>query len=282
MRHVAVAVLAASCAAVVLCPADRAETTSAAAATEATELRATLQRSRLFETQRALRLALGTTGEADVAVESVQLRSPLFEPMPPQARDPVVDGGGAPVAMPLDFGEPSCDGDAEGPADVVVGVGGEEVAVPLDESPPGLLADLQAAECAVVAVREDADLRLGDTWARIGPRTAAGEIEVAQRREGATVTVTGLEGNVIFHLATAEPDAGPGPVLEVSDEQPTDRIAVTLTASRCDPHALIEYKRTFVYVALVDVGEDRPLRVDLTAEGDTKRLLEDLLAACIT
>jgi hypothetical protein len=279
MRHVAAAVLVASCAAVALCPADRADTV---AAEGATELRATLQRSRLFETQRSLRLELRTTGESDVAVESVQLRSPLFAEVAAQRRDPVIDGGGSPVAMPLDFGDPTCAGEGGGAAEVVVGLGRDDVVVPLDESPPGLLADLQASECAVAAVRRQAELRLGDTWQRTGPRTAAGEVLAVQRRAGATVAVTGLEGNVIFHLTIEETGRASGPVLRVSDQQPTDRVAVTLTASRCDPHALIEYKRTFVYVALVDVGEDRPLRVDLTAEGATKRLLEDLLAACIT
>ena len=56
---------------------------------------------------------------------------------------------------------------------------------------------------------------------------------------------------------------------------------MSITASRCDAHALIEYKRTFTFLALVDVGKDRPLRLDVKAEGDTLRLLEDVLTRCI-
>jgi hypothetical protein len=278
MRHAAAVVLGASCAVVALCPADSTDT---AAASEPAGLHATLQRSRLFETRRSLRLALRTTGDDDVQLQAIQLRSPFFDRVPPQPRDPLVVPGGAPVAMPLEFGDPRCDGATDGTSEVMLDTGDDEIVVVLDESPPGLLAELHEAECAVLAVREDADIRLGDTWERTGPRTVTGEVEVSQRRQGATVTVAGLEGNVIFHLDVEHPAGTSAPVLEVSDRQPSDRVAVTLTASRCDPHALIEYKRTFVYVALVDVGGDRPLRVDIPAEGNTRAMLEDLLAACI-
>jgi len=38
-----------------------------------------------------------------------------------------------------------------------------------------------------------------------------------------------------------------GPVVTVDDDQPTASTEVTISAARCDPHALTEYKRTFTF-----------------------------------
>lgn len=309
MRVVGVAALAVCCAAVAVCPADRpsAASADAAAAVGGTAadlgLEATLTRSRLFETRRSLRAVLRSIGDRDVHVEAVRLDSPLFTDVEPQPRDPVVRAGGRSVAMPLAFGEARCDGDTDGPAQLVVTADGRDIAVPLDESPAGLLAELHGDECAVAAVREDVDLRLADGWQRTDDRTVTGDIVMTQRRPGVELAVEGLEGNVIFTLVVEDGTTGGGtagsdttggdttsgsgeaadaaPVLAVDDERPEASVRASITASRCDPHALIEYKRTFIFVALVDIGEDRPLRVDLPAEGDNRRLFEAVLQACL-
>jgi hypothetical protein len=281
MPPVAALALAATCAIVAMCPADRDDAGGLAGATPRAEhdLRATLQRSRLFETRRALEVLVRNDGDHEVRFGAVQLGSPLFEPVAPQPRDPVLRPGDAAVSMPLQFGTADCDAVADGPPQLVAGIGGHEVRIDLAESPDDVLAKLHASECAVTAAREGADLRLGDDWEQTGPRTVEGEVEMAQRRSGVTTTVEGLEGNVIFTLEALTDDAAP--LLEVSDDSPSAAVGVAITASRCDPHALIEYKRTFTFVALVDVGADRPLRVDIKAEGDTLHLLEDVLRACI-
>jgi hypothetical protein len=67
----------------------------------------------------------------------------------------------------------------------------------------------------------------------------------------------------------------------VSDDHPSAGGVVVVYAARCDPHALIEYKRTFTLSAWVRVGGDEPVRVDVEAEGDAHRVLEELLAACL-
>ena len=100
--------------------------------------------------------------------------------------------------------------------------------------------------------------------------------------------VLGVEGNVIFDLgldagvdAAIEAGERTEPLVEIDDDRPSDSIEVSLTASRCDPHALIEYKRTFTFVALVDTGGDEPVRVDVTAEGAAQQALQSSLTACI-
>lgn len=293
MRVLVAAALGASCAIVAVCPADRLPTPTAAAAIstadvtgESIGIEATLQRSRLFETQRGVRVNLRNDGDHDVRVEAVRLDSPWFETVPPDRRDPVLRADDGPVAMPLAFGDARCEGDTGDPTRVILTVDGEEVAVATEESPPGLLAGLRDTECEVAAVRERVDLRLGEQWERTGPRTVVGTIDAELLEPGATVAVVGVEGNVIFSLGVEPSDAGTPaepdePLVEVDDDGPTGTIAVGLTAARCDPHALIEYKRTFTFVALVDAGDGEPVRVDVTAEGAAQQALQASLTACI-
>jgi hypothetical protein len=56
---------------------------------------------------------------------------------------------------------------------------------------------------------------------------------------------------------------------------------IAITAARCHPHALIEYKRTFIFSAYVEVDGGERTRVDITAEGGARRALEELLRSCI-
>jgi hypothetical protein len=275
MRRATVGGLVLLCALVTVCPADG----DRSAAPGDGDLRALLQPSRLFETRGALRVDVSNLGDEDVRITSLRLDSPLYEPQGPQPRDPLLEAGGGTVVMPVLLGEPVCDAEA-GPARLVLGVAGGEVAVPLEERPADLLADRHAAACAVVEVRSQVDLRMGDGWERTADRTVTGEFELAQRAPGVELEVVGLDGNVVFSLATEDAADG-SPVLAVDDDHPTDAVRASITASRCDPHALIEYKRTFTFVALVDTGGETPLRVDVTAEGETRRLLEDVLQACL-
>jgi hypothetical protein len=255
-----------------------ASVTTTTSASQSVGLTGTLQRSTLFETRRALLLELRTDAGDDRVIGAVQLDSPLFEPVDPDVRDAVVPANGRPVAVPLPFGTARCDGEAEAPAQLVTDVGGEEVRVELEEVPAGVLAALNDAECAAAAVFEDVDIRLGDEWEQTASRTVTGDIEVEQRRAGVTATVEEVAGNVIFSAGIAG-DAGAA--LRVSDDVPSAGTGLVVRAARCDPHALTEYKRSFILTARVRVGDADPVRVDLPAEGAARRTLEELLTQCL-
>lgn len=245
-----------------------------------------IEESTLFATQRAFGLSLEAGGEG-VRVGAIQLRSPLFAEVEPQERDVALEPGGRPVVMPLRYGEAVCDGDVAGdaPTRLATDVDGEDLVVPLGEVPEGLLAGIHADECAAAAVLADVDLRLGDTWVPAGERTLAGTFTATQRSAGAEATLAPLEGNVIFGVTTDAAEAadaeGGEPWLVVDDEHPEATGAVTVRAARCDPHALIEYKRTFVFTIRVAVGDAEPALVDVEAEGPAHTALEGLLAACL-
>jgi len=238
---------------------------------------ATLQRSTLFETHRSLRLTVINGGNRELEIAAVQLDSPLFELTPPQVRDVPVAASDR-VAIPLPFGTPQCGDVADERPEVVARIAGEDVRVVIEERPDGLLSELRDVECAASAVLASVDLRLGDRWNRTEPRTIEGEIELDQRSPGATAVLEEVRGNVIF---TVSSDDAAGSSIEVSDDAPSASGPIAITASRCDPHALIEYKRTFILSAYVALNGGERTRVDITAEGGARRALEELLRSCM-
>src|ERR671918_756988 len=102
---------------------------------------------------------------------------------------------------------------------------------------------------------------------------------MSPRRPDVTADLDAVLGNVIFAVAPAESAAvAEGePWLTITDGQAAGPMPITIEAARCDPHALIEYKRTFIFVAVVAVDGGEPVRVDVTAEGGARSALEDLL-----
>jgi hypothetical protein len=208
----------------------------------------------------------------------------LFEPVAPQRRDPIVRAGGGLVTMPLQFGAARCDAKADGQPELLTDADGHDVVVAIEENPPGLLEDLHARECAVAAVRADVELRFADNWVRTGPMRAEGDLELVQRHPGVAAALDEMQGNVVFNAETGSAaDTGDqaDPLVEVSDDQPSGKVHVAISASRCDPHALIEYKRTFIFVAWIALGDEEPVRVDIEADGEARRVLEGIRLACL-
>jgi hypothetical protein len=240
-------------------------------------LEATLRRSRLFETRRQIGLELAATGDADVRVGTIQLVTPLYETVAPTDRGTTLEAGARALLMPIPFGTARCDGAAGGSAELVAVVDGEEVRVSLTERPDGMLAHLQGIECASAAVLEDLALELSGLWVLTDPQTTTGQLTVAQRRPGVTATVDEVLGNVIFGLTTTTT----GPVLTIGDDKPTATVGVTISSSRCDPHALTEYKRTFIFAVEVRLDGAEPVRVDVEAQGDARAALAELLRSCV-
>jgi hypothetical protein len=243
-------------------------------------LDAPLRRSTLFEPHRALSLSVHN-GDADhdVAIGTIQLDSPLFESADPDDRGARLRAERT-ASLPLPFGEAACDGEADGPAVLVVEVDGETERVPIAESPSDLLATLWGNECAQAAIDEQLELTLDAGWERTGPTTIEGTFGMAQTNYGVTAEIEQMEGNVIFHVG-ADGDGGDGPWLAVDDDEPSARGTLTIEASRCDPHALLEFKRPFVIFGYVSLGDAEPVRYDIEARGEARRAMGELLSGCL-
>ncbi len=97
-----------------------------------------------------------------------------------------------------------------------------------------------------------------------------------QQHSGVPVAIDDVVGNLIFTLHLEQDH----PVLRVSDDEPVARLPVTISADRCDPHAVAEFKRPYVFLSWIEVGDAGPVPVELELTGGARQALIDLIAAC--
>lgn len=238
---------------------------------------ATVGTNRLFQPRRELGLALQNVGDAPLVVAGVQLSSELYEPLPVTWREVVLHPGGRRLVMPLPYGEVRCEGDGgAGLAAVVLLDDGRELRVPAPEDHQGSVRRAHERECAAAEVRERVDVVLHGPWTRDGV-AVSGTLSMSQRITGPPVAMDDVVGNVIF---TVRVEGAGSPVLRVTDREPDAEVPITISADRCDSHAVAEFKRPFVFLSWVRVGDARATPVELEPTGPTREVLEELLASC--
>jgi hypothetical protein len=231
--------------------------------------------NRLYAVNRALGLALRNLGDVPLTVQEVQLASDQFTTVASAAREVTLQPGGRRFVVPLPYGAVRCDEDAGETFGVMVVVDGEALQLEATEEYEGAVGRLHGRECAAADVLERVDIAFGDEWTRDG-FTVSGELRVEQRHPGEPVAIDDAVGNVIFTLHLRQSH----PVLDVSDEKPSARLPVTISADRCDPHAVAEFKRPYVFLSWVGVGDADPVPVELTLTGAARDALVELIAAC--
>jgi hypothetical protein len=245
-----------------------------------TTLTAEVQRSRLFELQRQLKLVVSNEGDTTVELTRLQLDSVLFEPAPAQDRPSTLEPGER-VSIPISFGPSVCDAHgsaADDPPEVLLALDGEERRLPLSQHPEDALASLNARECGTEAVLDAASLEWSEELEPAGDFTLRTTLDLEQLVDGTTVTVDEIRSSVVFTVA---PEGDEVPLLEVDDAHPSDHVAATFTAARCDAHALTESKKTFRFTAFVHLDDGEAVRVEVEATGALREQLEAFLADCL-
>jgi hypothetical protein len=241
-----------------------------------TAVTATLERSRLFETDRALRATFENPGAGAVVVEDPRLDWDLFEAVAGTGRAHTVPAGGTTGTIRLRYGRARCDAASSSRPVVVATVGGvtRRLRVRVDQAEPILR--VHAAECAAARLAGQVSLRLGPGWRPAAGQGVEVDLELVQREAGTAVTVVEVAGSVIFSVTGLDPVAA-----RVDDGRTRAVVPLVVRADRCDPHALIESKRTYVFPAWVQVGDDEPVRVELRPEPVVEEALAGLLGDCL-
>lgn len=210
------------------------------------------------------------TGAEPFAVVSVQLDSPGFASVPAK---PVTAryAPGQTIDLPTPFGAVDCSVGVD-PVGARVTVlrpdaTTEELLLPLAGD---TMARVHGAECAVADVLAVVGITVDDL-ADAGS-TMTGEVVLARREGREPVEVSRLGGSVVLEPL---PDDDL-PVTLAAGEQEL-RIPVTFDAARCDPHALAETKKPFVFPLAVTVGDGDPVPVPLPLTDAHKAQLQGLL-----
>lgn len=234
-------------------------------------LRAAVEQSRDNENRRLLQLVVVNDGEDVVRVRQARLDSEAYAQVPPAVFDQQVRPGSR-TAFPVPYGDVRC-GDEPAGASVVLGLadGGSvrEVRVPVPDD-ASVLPRLHRRDCALAALAETVDVALTGPWERAGD-AVTGRLLLTRRAGDVAVRVTDAQSSIILLL---QPSGLP---LELAPGQGTADAPVVVRAVRCDPHALIESKRTFTFPVFVALGDAEPLSLSVTADERGRAAMDEAL-----
>lgn len=258
-------------------------TESPAPAEPEPELEIELLQYRLDQAVRRIQIAVTNRSAAPITVTAVDLEAPAYAPMPPTPKDSEI-APGARVDLPVVLGEARCEGDADSAGQAVVTArvraeGGAErdveVALP---SPYEPLDRLLTRECAQLELARAMSVTFSPSWNPApvdGHRTLLGALVVERRDSTEPLTVSGTAGNVIFTMHPL--GEARSPLLVLAPGEDRGEIPIEISASRCDPHALADSKRTFFLPLWASVGDGEELSTFVSTDEPTRARLDELI-----
>lgn len=176
-------------------------------------------------------------------------------------------GGRLAVAAVLLVGPTAC-GRPEPAADAVA-------PHPVSAAGDAVLTGLHVDECRRRDLLEAVAVTFDDDWTPTSPATAEGTIALERRTATGEVVLAAVQGTVIFTLTVLTPD--PDVVLTLPEAERRAEVAVEVSAARCDPHALIESKKTSLFPMWVRAGDDEAVFLTVEPTGPARTVFEALL-----
>lgn len=255
-------------------------TASAAAETVARpELTAEVAYPRTLQAQRWVEIRVAGTVGDDWVVTAATLDAPAFARVEVTARNVrLFEGGIGRVRVPL--GEAMCPaGGGFATAELVLAHDGGDVVTVEVELPSEVLAEINAGECAMEAVRNVAAPSLGTADAVSGPSVDT-TLTLSRGVGGhdSHVEMTALKGSVIFEVKASEAQLLP---LALTAGTSSVALPITITATRCDAHAVAESKKTFVFGVWLSIDGAPEQYVEVSPASALEKDLTTVLDRCV-
>jgi len=239
---------------------------------------------RLDQAPRRIQVAVTNSGDAPIEITSVALEAPGYASLPPTPKHAEI-APAARVDLPVVLGEARCaegTDQSAGQAVVLARVRAEDgaerdVEVALS-SPDEVLDRLLTRECDQLTLARALSVTFGPTWTPAeldGQRTLHGSLAVQRLDSAEPLTVSGTQGNVIFSMKPLAETRSP--LLVLAPGQSRADIPIEITASRCDPHALADSKRTFFFPLWAAVGDGEELATFITVDDAARARLDELI-----
>lgn len=233
---------------------------------------------RYLQLKRTVEVAVTNTGDEPVRVRSVDLDSSALTDTAAIAVDSTI-GPGRRRDLQVPLGDPVCDAvDTRTPtADVHLVVDGAPVDLVVDPAPLLTIVD---DECGRARVFESADIGFGGHWS-VDDGVLTVPIDVRMLGND-PVTLEQVAGSVIFVVEAADPVPGTIDRVEVTvdAESPAADVPVRVRAERCEPHAVAESKKTFVFPIWVAVADDDMRYVTIEPDPPLREALQTLIDEC--
>jgi len=225
------------------------------------------------ELARRLQVRL-TAHRAGLVVEQLTFRTQGWPAASATTNDAELPSGSA-LDLPVVLGTADCSGPPGAPeAEVVVRDPAgrtQTLEVPLDDD--GLVRRLHTEDCADQALRAQVSIEVAGVQPA-DERSVRVTVRLRRLSGSDAVEVTGTRPNTVYDLAAD----GRLPTLRHDGEVSFD---VTMTAARCDVHALGESYRTGIIGLVLALGDGAPRPYDLVPPPDVRAQLETFaVTAC--
>ncbi|HET6754520.1 MAG TPA: hypothetical protein VFH23_11290 [Jiangellaceae bacterium] len=241
------------------------------------ELSARILQSNFDESLASVRIQLLNDSAEPVHVNDVVLHAPPF-PDAESDGDAVILPGRR-IDFPVVYGQPNCSNASPTPtaATAQAAVDGRSLVVDVDDS-LNVLPRLLRLYCDGHRLAEVVMVTLGERWTPDPAGDALlGTIELRRVGGDDEVTLQHLTGSVVFRLEPVQP-AEPVAVLAATDD--TISVPIRAKALRCDPHALAEGKKNYVFAVWLGLaGGPQQAKVELTADVGIRPTFDSLCAA---
>jgi hypothetical protein len=229
--------------------------------------------------QRRLEAIIDNQSDTAIVVVDVTLRSPLFEPVPPDAHDYTVAAGrrqdlqmgvGESICPPVD--EPSM-------VEMTVEIGGERRhgLVEIDIEP---LMDLHTRECGERLVFELANVEWGPDFT-VDDGVVATTVTLTRRQGDEPMSITNVRGTVLYLVLPATPPSEGRPLGTMAPGESSGSAAVIMRVGRCEPHAVADVKKPYSFAVWVTVGDSEPYFLEVLPGAELQSALGGLLQECI-
>ena len=266
-------------------PVDAATSDVTASAAAAADLTAEVVQYRRDAQRDVVQVKVTNNGDVPVQVDRVELATTTFVTPVAEDKDSLV-GPGLSVDLTVPLGEAACDSDSDsddsdsddgdaddGDADpgahtATLLVDGADLTLPVDDA---VLQEVRSQRCALAAVGEVVTFAWEPVWTDGGvvrgePALAGTLVATPVGQTTAVVSVSGA--TTLFTVAE--------PVQATLAGEPVDLTVVT-TVTRCDPHAVAEDKKGYLFPVAVQVPDAEPVLVEVAVPVPERVALQDLI-----
>ena len=244
------------------------------------ELSGRVRQSNLDQSLSSIRVQVLNDGAEPVDVSDLVLHVPPF-PDAASEVDAVVPPGRR-IDFRVAYGEPSCESGTPTPAAATAEAlaDGRPVEITVDDS-QNVLRRLLMLFCDRQRLAEVVTVSLSERLTRDPAGDALlGTIELRRLGGDADITVQNLSGSVVYRL---QPVQAGEPIAVLGAGQDALSVPIRATALRCDPHALAEGKKNYVFpVWLGMAGGPEEVKVELRADVAMRPVFDSLCAASET
>ncbi len=231
---------------------------------------------RPLQADRIVEILVGAEGDGDAFVTGVELDTPYFEPGPVSPTVVRVSQGWPGHArVPLTRAVcPAPAGTSLARVTVAASASGDVASEVVVTVADAALAEINRVECLQRDALDAAQPAFGELLSTDGTQAQA-TLVFTRGVSDKPVAINGVKGNVIFTVEARDV------ALPVPMDSSTRRveIPVTVRASRCDPHAFAESKKTFVFAAWIQV-DGREQYVEFQPDPVWHTRLQALFDAC--